>query len=196
MATAKLPVQLQALSILRLCPKGIRTARTAVCLQGIDISEPQQWQQHFSLPSGHRHLSLPSRYRYQNHNSGSNISLFRAYISQCHDSGSNIEREREREVDQGHQPGEESDSKTNGSQGQSQEAVAEATPSPVEQERVSQPAVTARTLRSGRDTQKGRSQSQSSIVDSFRRMQSSDRTKDNQARKGGKQDRSASASNR
>ena len=102
----------------------------------------------------------------------------------------------EREVDQGHQPGAESDSKTNGSHGQSQEADVEATPSPVEQERVSQPASTARTLRSGRDTQKGRSQNQSSIVDSFRRMQSSDRTKDYQARRGGTQDRSASASNR
>ena len=102
----------------------------------------------------------------------------------------------EREVDQGHQPGAESDSKTNRSHGQSQEADVEATPSPVEQERVSQPASTARTLRSGRDTQKGRSQSQSSNVDSFRRMQSSDRTKDNQARIGGTQDRSASASNR
>ena len=102
----------------------------------------------------------------------------------------------EREVDQGHQPGAESDSKTNGSHGQSQEADAEATPSPVEQELVSQPASTARTLRSGRDTQKGRSQSQSSIADSFRRMQSSDRTKDYQARRGGTQDRSASASNR
>ena len=75
----------------------------------------------------------------------------------------------EREVDQGHQPGAESDSKTNGSHGQSQEADVEAIPSPVAQERVSQPASTARTLRSGRDTQKGRSQSQSSIVDSFRR---------------------------
>ena len=102
----------------------------------------------------------------------------------------------EREVDQGHQPGAGSDSETNGSHGQSQEADVEATPSPVEHERVSQPASTARTLRSGRDTQKGRSQSQSSIVDSFRRMQSSDRTKDNQARRGGTQDRSASASNR
>ncbi len=102
----------------------------------------------------------------------------------------------EREVDQGHQPGAESDSKTNGSHGQSQEADVEAIPSPVAQERVSQPASTARTLRSGRDTQKGRSQSQSSIVDSFRRMQSSDRTKDYQARRGGTQDRSASASNR
>ena len=89
----------------------------------------------------------------------------------------------EREVDQGHQPGAENDSKTNGSLGQSQEADV--------QERVSQPASTARTLRSGRDTQKGRSQSQSSIVDSFRRMQSSDRTKDNQARRGGTQDRTS-----
>ena len=102
----------------------------------------------------------------------------------------------EREVDQGHQRGAESDSETNRSHGQSQEADVEATPSPVEQERVSQPASTAWTLRSGRDTQKGRSQSQSSIVDSFRRMKSSDRTKDNQARRGGTQHRSASASNR
>ena len=91
----------------------------------------------------------------------------------------------EREVDQSHQPGAESDSKTNGSHGQSQEADVEATPSPVEQDRVSQPAVTARTLRSGRDTQKGCSQSQSSIVDSFRRMQSSDRTKGQPGKKRG-----------
>ena len=90
----------------------------------------------------------------------------------------------ERKVDQGHQPGAESDSETNRSHGHSQEADVEATPSPIEHERVSQPASTARTLRSGRDTQKGRSQSQSNTVDSFRKMQSSDRTKDNQARRG------------
>ena len=85
-----------------------------------------------------------------------------------------------REVDQSHQPGAEGDSETNRSHGQSQEAAT----GPIEHELVSQPASTAWTLRSGRDTQKGRSQSQSSIVDSFRRMKSSDRTKDNQARRG------------
>ena len=86
----------------------------------------------------------------------------------------------ERDVDQGHQPGAaESDSETSGSHGQSEEADVEATTGPVEQELISQLASTARTLvRPGRDTQKGRSQSQSSIVDSFRRMKSSDRTKD------------------
>ena len=117
--------------------------------------------------------------------------------SQQRNQASNEELEAtEREVDQGHQPGAESDSETKGSHGQSQEADVEATPSPVEHERVSQPASTARTLRSGREAQKGRSQSQGGIVDSFRRMKSSDRTKDNQARRGGTQDRSASASNR
>ena len=103
----------------------------------------------------------------------------------------------QREKNQNDQPSEESGSKTNGMQEQSQhEAGVEAATGPTDLEHVCQPVRTARTLRSSRDTQKGRSHNQSSIEDSIRRMQSSDRAKDSQARRGGKQNKSVSTSNR
>ena len=75
-----------------------------------------------------------------------------------------------------------------------QEETGEAIVDPPGEVRDSRPA--ARSLRSNREAQKGRANSQSSIVDSFQRMKSGDRGKDSQTRKEKTQNRSTSKTNR